>query len=190
MIHIADWPLTGKSSITLRLVKHEWNAGEYDPTIEDSYSVTRTVDGKQYQLYLTDTAGQEEYRSMFDSASLASTDAVLLVYDITSAGTLPALEYFMALVQMETEKRVDRGGVAPIRMVVGNKCDRGRDAGARQISSKQGLDWAKSQQCLFMETSAREMIHIEETFERKSLLTSPTIQDLNQMLASSLVDPN
>ena len=110
---------------------------------------------------------------MFDSASLASTDAVLLVYDITSAQTLPALEYFMALVQMETEKRVDRGGVAPIKMVVGNKCDLGKVQGMRQVPAKRGLDWAKEQGCLFMETSARDMIHVEETFERKSILRSP-----------------
>lgn len=125
--------------------------------------MTRTVDGKQYQLHLTDTAGQEEYRSMFDSSSLASTDAVLLVYDITSPGTLPALDYFLDLVQMETEKRVDRGGVAPIRMVAGNKCDLGNSL--RQIKAKEGLDWAKQHGCLFMETSARDMIHVEETFE-------------------------
>lgn len=158
--------MIGKSSITLRLVKHQWNS-EYDPTIEDSYSVTRTVDGQQYQLHLTDTAGQEEYRSMFDSSSLAHTDAVLLVYDITSEGTLPALEYFLDLVQMETEKRIDRGGVAPVKMVVGNKCDLGKVQGMRKVPAKTGLDWAKQRQCLFMETSARDMIHVEETFERQ-----------------------
>ena len=53
----------GKSSITLRLVRSEWTS-EYDPTIEDSYSVTRTVDGVPYYLMLTDTAGQEEYREI------------------------------------------------------------------------------------------------------------------------------
>lgn len=108
---------------------------------------------------------------MFDSSSLANTDAVLLVYDITSAPTLPALEYFLDLVQMETEKRVDRGGVAPIRTVAGNKCDLGK-TGMRQVSSKQGLDWAKQHGCLFMETSARDMIHVEETFERESISAS------------------
>lgn len=52
--------LTGKSSISLRLVRCKWTH-EYDPTIQDFYSVTRVVDGKTYQLNLTDTAGQEEY---------------------------------------------------------------------------------------------------------------------------------
>ena len=50
----------GKSSISLRLVRSKWT-NEYDPTIQDSYSTTRVVDGRTYQLALTDTAGQEEY---------------------------------------------------------------------------------------------------------------------------------
>ena len=52
--------LIGKSSISLRLVRSKWT-NEYDPTIQDSYSTTRVVDGRTYQLALTDTAGQEEY---------------------------------------------------------------------------------------------------------------------------------
>src|SRR5947199_8997483 len=54
----------GKSSITLRLVRSAWTH-DYDPTIEDSYSVTRTIDGQTSHLSLTDTAGQEEYRSLW-----------------------------------------------------------------------------------------------------------------------------
>src|SRR6478609_7749258 len=54
----------GKSSITLRLVRSQWTS-DYDPTIEDSYSVTRRIDGVTYHLSLTDTAGQEEYRGMW-----------------------------------------------------------------------------------------------------------------------------
>ena len=43
---------TGKSSISLRLVRSCWT-DEYDPTVQDSYSVTRIVDGKSYHLNLT-----------------------------------------------------------------------------------------------------------------------------------------
>ena len=65
----------------------------YDPTIEDSYSVTRTIDGVTYSLALTDTAGQEEYRGLWSASNLRS-DAFLLVYDITQANSLHALEQF------------------------------------------------------------------------------------------------
>ncbi|KAF3005037.1 hypothetical protein E8E13_009175 [Curvularia kusanoi] len=149
----------GKSSITLRLVRSEWTS-DYDPTIEDSYSVTRAVDGHSYYLMLTDTAGQEEYRGLWAASNLQS-DAFLLVYDITSANSLDALDYFMDMIDMETENRLDNGKVPPVKIVAGNKCDL---QGARQIEAKRGLEWARNRGCGFMETSAREMVNIEETF--------------------------
>ncbi|KAG9539471.1 hypothetical protein KCU71_g20129, partial [Aureobasidium melanogenum] len=34
----------------------------------------------------------------------------------------------------------------------------------RQVGAAEGLEWAKSRGCGFMETSAREVVNIEETF--------------------------
>ncbi|KAF2466704.1 ras-domain-containing protein [Lindgomyces ingoldianus] len=149
----------GKSSITLRLVRSQWTH-EYDPTIEDSYSVTRNIDGQNYFLMLTDTAGQEEYRGLWAASNLKS-DAFLLVYDITNHHSLDALDFFMEMIDMEEEQRMDEGKVPPVKIVAGNKCDL---QAARQIKSPQGLEWARKRKCGFMETSAREMVNIEETF--------------------------
>ncbi|KAB2576123.1 Ras-like protein 1 [Lasiodiplodia hormozganensis] len=149
----------GKSSITLRLVRSAWT-NDYDPTIEDSYSVTRTIDGQTYYLALTDTAGQEEYRGLWAASNLRS-DAFLLVYDITNSQSLEALEYFMEMIDMETDQRLDNGAVPPVKIVAGNKCDL---QSGRQIKSQEGLEWARAHKCGFMETSAREMVNIEETF--------------------------
>jgi GTPase KRas len=136
--------------------------GRYDPTIEDSYSVTRTIDGVTYSLALTDTAGQEEYRGLWSSSNLNS-DAFLFVYDITQANSLAALEYFNQMIEVERETRLEQDKIMPVCIVAGNKCDL---QGMRQISAKDGLDWAKSRGYGFMETSAREMVNIEETFAR------------------------
>ncbi|ODA75964.1 hypothetical protein RJ55_08605 [Drechmeria coniospora] len=171
----------GKSSITLRLVRSQWTS-EYDPTIEDSYSVTRRIDGTTYHLSLTDTAGQEEYRGMWASSNLGA-DAFLLVYDITSRDSLDALQYFDDLIDMEAETRLDnaerarRAGlnpvhanagnasgsktVPPVKIVAGNKCDLQE---SRQVPAAQGLDWARRRGCGFMETSARLEVNVEETF--------------------------
>lgn len=122
--------------------------------------MTRTVDGHSYYLMLTDTAGQEEYRGLWAASNLQS-DAFLLVYDITSPNSLDALDYFMDMIAMETENRLDNGKVPPVKIVAGNKCDL---QGARMIGAKEGLEWARKRGCGFMETSAREMVNIEETF--------------------------
>jgi GTPase KRas len=112
---------------------------------------------------LTDTAGQEEYRGLWATSNLKS-DAFLLVYDITNASSLEALEYFHEMISMEEEQRLDAGAVLPVKLVAGNKCDL---QGQRVVRSTQGLEWARGRKCGFMETSAREMVNIEETFARK-----------------------
>ncbi|KAF8860700.1 P-loop containing nucleoside triphosphate hydrolase protein [Acephala macrosclerotiorum] len=148
----------GKSSITLRLVRSQWTH-EYDPTIEDSYSITRRIDGQTYHLSLTDTAGQEEYRGMWASSNLRS-DAFLLVYDITNRDSLGVLQEFNDLIDIESETRLDawerevrdrngkskkhRGGgeeermgpVRPIKIVAGNKCDLQE---SRQVPAREGI---------------------------------------------------
>jgi GTPase KRas len=154
----------GKSSITLRLVRSQWTS-DYDPTIEDSYSISRRIDGQTYHLSLTDTAGQEEYRGMWGGSNLKS-DAFLMVYDITSMQSLEALEYFNDLVNMEAETRLDVAAanvnvIMPVKIIAGNKCDLQE---SRQVDAKTGLEWARKRGCGFMETSARNVVNIEETF--------------------------
>ena len=70
----------------------------------------------------------------------------------------------MQMIDMEQDHRQDTGGIQPVKLVAGNKCDL-KDS--RVISSRQGLEYARSRGCGFMETSAREMVNIEETFARK-----------------------
>lgn len=130
--------------------------------------MTRTIDGRAYYLSLTDTAGQEEYRGLWAASNLRS-DAFLLVYDITAASSLSTLDYFLQMIDMECDHRHDSGGIQPVKLVAGNKCDL-KDA--RVISSRQGLEFARSRDCGFMETSAREMVNIEETFARMSTFCS------------------
>ncbi|KAF3931747.1 hypothetical protein ABW19_dt0209868 [Dactylella cylindrospora] len=80
---------------------------------------------------------------------------------------------------METEERSpDRP--PQIKFVAGNKVDLAHD---RQVPSAEGLNWARTHDCGFMETSARNMVNIEETFAlivrrvvaaRKGQLPPPT----------------
>ena len=67
----------------------------------------------------------------------------------------------MEMIDMEEENRIDSGKVPPVKIVAGNKCDL---QSQRQIGAQKGLEWARKRKCGFMETSAREMVNIEETF--------------------------
>ncbi|KAK9478188.1 P-loop containing nucleoside triphosphate hydrolase protein [Lipomyces japonicus] len=153
---------TGKSCITMRLVRSQW-VEEYDPTIEDSYSTIREVDGQTYYLDLVDTAGQEEYRGLLGGLWQAgnAADAYLLVYDVTSPDTLAALDEFDDLISNAQEINHSPHAVPPVKAVAGNKCDLIQ---TRAVTAAQGLSWARKHGCAFMETSALMSVNIEETF--------------------------
>lgn len=101
---------SGKSSLTLSLVKQAFTT-TYDPTIEDSYTIARNIDGVEYLITLTDTAGQEEYRGLAAQDALMA-DGFLLVYDITSQDSLDQLQHFETIVEVEAECREERAEAA------------------------------------------------------------------------------
>lgn len=108
---------------------------------------------------MADTAGQEEYRGLWQSSHLAKADAYLLVYDITSPHTLEQLSYFDDLIHVTTDELPDP--VRKVKVIAGNKCDL---ASQRVVSSAEGLTWARTRGMGFMETSAKLKVNIEETF--------------------------
>ncbi|KAI6244953.1 hypothetical protein HI914_06911 [Erysiphe necator] len=188
---------TGKSSIALRLVRSAWTS-IYDPTIEDTYSVTRQIDRKPYHISIIDTAGQEKYRSLWKKSNYCS-DAFLLVYDITRPESLSVLKEFSKLIDQKYDIKhkvlkhnvlkhpIDTRGKnnsfefksrhrsimsgsneqykthqKPIKVLIGNMCDLQQK---RRVSIKTGIKWARKHGCSFLETSAKDMINIEEVFE-------------------------
>lgn len=118
------------------------------------------MDGVEYRLDIIDTAGQEEYRDMLGSLFLSQSniDAYLMVYDITSATSLENLEYFDELI----EKNAEFAASSAVKMVAANKCDL---ENYRAVPSTTGIEWARKHGCGFLETSAKNMINIEEIFE-------------------------
>lgn len=84
------------------------------------------------------------YRGLWAQQNLAA-DAYLLVYDITNHDSLVALDYFNDIIEMESEERQTQPGAVPhVKIVAGNKCDL---ANSRQVSSQEGLAWARSHDC-------------------------------------------
>jgi len=144
----------GKSAITLSFMRGQF-VEEYDPTIEDSYSKQCVIDGVESTLDITDTAGQEEYRGLWGDKFMRNGDGFLCVYSITSKSSFEELEVFKD--QILRAKDVD---TCPI-IILGNKCDLQE---YREVSEAEGKEFAKKSGAIFMETSAKERINIEEAF--------------------------
>lgn len=143
----------GKSALTIQLIQNHF-IDEYDPTIEDSYRKQVTIDEETSLLDILDTAGQEEYSAMRDQY-MRTGEGFLCVYAITSRSSFDEISAFR-----EQILRVKDEDHVPM-VLVGNKCDLEEE---RQVPMGEGQDLAKSFNCPFIESSAKQRINVEEAF--------------------------
>ncbi|GMM54469.1 Ras family GTPase [Maudiozyma humilis] len=143
----------GKSALTIQLI-HAHFVDEYDPTIEDSYRKQVVIDEKVTILDILDTAGQEEYSAMREQY-MRTGEGFLLVYSVTSRTSFDELMTYYQQIQ-----RVKDADYIPV-VVVGNKSDLEDE---RQVSYEDGAYLAKQMNAPFLETSAKQAIHVEDAF--------------------------
>jgi small GTP-binding protein len=143
----------GKSSLTMQYTQNRF-VEEYDPTIEDSYRKSVSLDGKSLLLDILDTAGQEEYSAMRD-AYYRSGQGFMLVYSINEKRTFDEISSFRDQVL-----RVKDAADFPM-IFVGNKVDLESD---RKVTTSEGKALADSFHAQFWETSAKTRINVEEAF--------------------------
>ena len=88
----------------------------YDPTIENTFNKTLKVRNQEFELFVVDTAGQDEY-SIFPTQYAVDIHGYVLVYSIDS---LKSFE----VIQVLYDKIVDMVGNPKVPVVlVGNKKD-------------------------------------------------------------------
>lgn len=143
----------GKSALTIQFIQSQF-VDEYDPTIEDSYRKQCVIDGETALLDVLDTAGQEEYSAMREQY-MRTGEGFLLVYSITSRSSFEEIRTFHQ--QILRVKDRDRFPV----VLVGNKCDLENE---RVVGYHEGEEMARQFGCKFWETSARNKIHVEESY--------------------------
>lgn len=145
----------GKSSLTVQFVQNIF-LKVYDPTIEDSYRKPVEVDGKIYTVEILDTAGTEQFSAMRD-LYMRTGDGFMLVYSAISEGSLDDLDAIH-----EGILRVKDTDSVPM-IVIGNKCDLEEH---RLISTSEGQKKAQRFGALFLETSAKKRINVDEAFQQ------------------------
>ncbi|CAH2085230.1 unnamed protein product [Euphydryas editha] len=143
----------GKSALTVQFVQGIF-VEKYDPTIEDSYRKQVEVDGQQCMLEILDTAGTEQFTAMRD-LYMKNGQGFVLVYSITAQSTFNDLQDLR-----EQILRVKDKDDVPM-VLVGNKCDLEAE---RVVGKQQGANLANHFNCVFMETSAKAKISVNEVF--------------------------
>ncbi|TNM98478.1 hypothetical protein fugu_014724 [Takifugu bimaculatus] len=147
----------GKSSIVCRFVQDHFDHN-ISPTIGASF-LTKTVPcGHELHKFLIwDTAGQERFHSLAPMYYRGSAAAVI-VYDITK------LDSFQTLKKWVKELK-EHGPEDIVVAIAGNKNDLGD---IREVPMKEAKEFAESIAAIFIETSARNAVNIEELFQKIS----------------------
>ncbi|KAI5452564.1 Ras- protein Rab-18 [Naganishia albida] len=147
----------GKSSLLLRFTDDGFLADEEtSATIGVDFKVKQLeVDGRKYKLSIWDTAGQERFRTL-TSSYYRGAQGVILVYDVSSRASFSALTSWFRELSTYTSPEV-------VKIIVGNKVD--KETFSREVSTKEGEDYARRMGCLFLECSAKANLGVEEAFK-------------------------
>ncbi|SJK86319.1 Rab family, other [Babesia microti strain RI] len=162
----------GKSCLTTRFCKDVF-LDYQDSTIGAAF-MTKTInlESSVVKFEIWDTAGQERYRSLAPMYYRGAS-AALIVYDITSADT-----FEQARSWINELKAVSRADV--IIALAGNKVDLERN---RSVDIETAQNFAKLNNCLFMETSAKTGHNVQEMFMKIANLlprdNNPTLESVH-----------
>ena len=143
----------GKSSLALRYIKDRFYEFE-EPTIGAAFlSHMFAVDKTTVKYEIWDTAGQERYRGLIP-VYCRGAHAVLVVYDISDETSFEGAKNWLRQLEQET---------SPNRVValLGNKADL---ASKREVDYEVAKSYAEEKNILFMETSAKMSINVDEIF--------------------------
>jgi len=146
-----------KQALIVQFVKHRF-VPDYEPTIEDSYRKTLTIDGQTVMLDILDTAGQEEYAALKDQYMLTG-EGFFLAYSVVDLHSFNELK-----VLREQILKVKNATYVPMVMV-GNKLDIAlKEPQKRQVSTEEAKRLADSYGISFFETSAKDGTNVEEAW--------------------------
>ncbi|KAH0791227.1 ras-related protein RABA2a [Histomonas meleagridis] len=143
----------GKTNLLSRFTRDQFNP-ESKSTIGVEFATkTMEVEGKTVKAQIWDTAGQERYRAI-TSAYYRGAIGALLLYDISAALTFNSLPRWLQELRENADSNI-------VVMLVGNKCDLSE---LRAVTTEEGIGFSKSENLLFIETSARQNSNVQEAF--------------------------
>jgi small GTP-binding protein len=149
----------GKSSICGQFVSGTFNYDMQSTIGVDFSSKTVNACGYKIKLQIWDLAGNKKFEPIVNSY-YKNTAGVIIVYDITSRESFNNLTQWIK----NTENLCNDGAVITL---VGNKNDL---ISQRKVTFEEGFEFAKKNNCLFFETSARNGTGINDIFEKTAEL--------------------
>ena len=120
----------------------------------DHYIDTVKFDGVDYKIKIFDTAGQERYRSI-STNTIQLSDGFIIVYAVNDKKSFKTIDYWINVIDEKCDIK------SKILMLVGNKID----VENREVSNEEGVNYAKSKNMKYFETSAKTGFGIKTLFK-------------------------
>merc|ERR1719354_423362 len=147
-------PHVGKTSLITKF-KYGNFYDSYKSTIGVDFSPkTVFVDKKTVRCQIWDATGQKKFRSLIPTF-VNDCDAVVFVYDVTDEKSFERVSEWVDYMKVGKNEEY-------IPFLVGNKVDK-KD---RKVKLEEGENKAKELGAVFVETSAKENIGVDQLFKR------------------------
>lgn len=147
----------GKSNLLLRYVDNKFNENHVLTLGVEFAAKNLQIEDQIFRMQIWDTAGQENFRSITRSFYKNSA-CVIIVYDITGRETFTNVKTWIKDCMQTCSKNV-------FMVLVGNKVD---DESNRQVSTKEGEQFANEHGMTFFETSAKTGLKVQDIFEHSA----------------------
>ena len=148
----------GKSSIIVRYCDDKFH-NTYMSTIGVDFTIkTVYYNNRVCKFQIWDTAGQERFRSI-TSTYYRGASGIILVYDITDRSSFETLNRWISDIKNLCLEDI------PV-IIVGNKCD---CVDLRQVTFTQASEYVNHCRYIYVETSAKTGLGIENIFKTLTL---------------------
>jgi Ras-related protein Rab-1A len=145
----------GKSSILNRFTENYFHEN-YISTIGVDFKISHMkINDKNIKLQIWDTAGQEKFKTIV-SSYYRNSHGIIVVYDITNIDSFNNVKNWLDEIYKYSPNNIKI-------LLVGNKCDLKY---GRQVDREVAEDYAFLNNLLFIETSAKNAINIEEIYNK------------------------
>ena len=145
----------GKSNILLRFINNTFSE-EFRSTVGVEFAAKNIIMNKNmYIVQIWDTAGQETFRSI-SRAYYKNSCCACVVYDISNYSTFESVQSWIEDCKSQSSKSI-------LLILIGNKNDLND---MRQVTYDEGANFAKSNNMIFLETSAKTGDNIKEIFNK------------------------
>ena len=145
--------MVGKTSLITRYTNDKFG-GRYLCTVGIDFQKKKIEkNGKRVLLQIWDTAGQERFRNVTKNY-FHTSQGFILAYDINNKESFEKVQFWIEEIKANAEEKIKC-------ILIGTKCDLDK----REVSEEEGQNLAQEYGYKFLETSAKDNININETFE-------------------------